>query len=161
MAKLCAGQMTRIRAHQLGMEHVWPRILSVYGPFDGEASMVTSTIRKLLKGVKPSFTKGEQQWDYLYSGDAGKAFKLIGEKGKDGAVYPLGGGTARPLADYILMMRDAANPDAELGLGDIPYGDKQVMYLCADITDLTRDTGWVPETDFETGIANTVAWLRG
>ena len=161
MAKLCAGQMTRIRAHQLGMEHVWPRILSVYGPFDGEASMVTSTIRKLLEGVKPSFTKGEQQWDYLYSGDAGMAFKLIGERGRDGAVYPLGGGKARPLADYILMMRDAANPDAELGLGDIPYGDKQVMYLCADITDLTRDTGWVPETDFETGIANTVAWLRG
>lgn len=161
MAKLCAGQMTRIRAHQLGMEHVWPRILSVYGPYDGEASMVTSTIRKLLEGVKPSFTKGEQQWDYLYSCDAGKAFKLIGERGRDGAVYPLGSGKARPLADYILMMRDAANPDAELGLGDIPYGNKQVMYLCADITDLTRDTGWVPETDFETGIANTVAWLRG
>ena len=123
--------------------------------------MVTSPIRKHLEGVKPSFTKGEQKWDYLYSVDAGKAFKLIGEKGKDGAVYPLGGGTARPLADYIMKMRDAANPDAELGLGDIPYGDKQVMYLCADISDLTRDTGWVPETDFETGIANTVAWLRG
>ena len=123
--------------------------------------MVTSTIRKLIEGVKPSFTKGEQKWDYLYSEDAGRAFKLIGEKGKDGAVYCLGSGSARPLADYILMMRDAVNPDAELGLGDIPYGDKQVMCLCADIEALTRDTGWVPEMPFEQGIRNTVAWLRG
>ena len=28
IAKLCAGQMTRERAHQLGMRHVWVRVLS-------------------------------------------------------------------------------------------------------------------------------------
>jgi nucleoside-diphosphate-sugar epimerase len=25
---------------------------------------------------------------------------------------------------------------------------------------LTRDTGFVPETDFETGIAETIDWLK-
>lgn len=31
MAKLCAGQMSRTEAAALGMDHVWARILSVYG----------------------------------------------------------------------------------------------------------------------------------
>ena len=31
IAKLCAGQMTREYAHQLGLEHNWVRILSIYG----------------------------------------------------------------------------------------------------------------------------------
>ena len=35
MAKLCAGQMSRTEAAALGMDHVWARILSVYGPHDG------------------------------------------------------------------------------------------------------------------------------
>ena len=33
-AKLCAGQMTRIACAQKGIQHVWARILSVYGPYD-------------------------------------------------------------------------------------------------------------------------------
>ena len=81
IGKLCAGQMTREYAHQLGMEHIWVRILSVYGPNDGTQSMVMSTILKLKNGEVPEFTKGEQLWDYLYSGDAANAFRLLGEKG--------------------------------------------------------------------------------
>jgi nucleoside-diphosphate-sugar epimerase len=34
------------------------------------------------------------------------------------------------------------------------------MYLCADITALTEDTGFVPATSFEEGIEKTVAWFR-
>lgn len=36
IGKLCAGQMTREYAHQLGMRHIWTRILSVYGPNDNK-----------------------------------------------------------------------------------------------------------------------------
>ena len=32
MAKLCAGQMSRTECEILGIDHIWPRILSVYGP---------------------------------------------------------------------------------------------------------------------------------
>ena len=48
IAKLCAGQMTRIRCNQKGIKHIWTRILSVYGPYDGSGTMVMSTIEKLL-----------------------------------------------------------------------------------------------------------------
>ena len=153
-AKLCAGQMTRDYAHQLDMEHIWTRILSVYGPNDGAQSMVMSTINKLKKGEVPQFTKGEQMWDYLYSGDAARAFRLVGEKGIDGKIYVLGSGVARPLAEYIEDIRKTVNPCVEIELGAIPYGEKQVMHLCADTSELAADIGWKAEKVFADGIVS-------
>ena len=155
-AKLCAGQMTRDYAHQLGLQHVWTRILSVYGPNDGAQSMVMSTINKLRNGETPQFTKGEQMWDYLYSGDAANAFYLLGDKGVDGKTYVIGSGKARPLAEYIEIIRDEVNPDAKIELGAIPYAPKQVMHLQADISELQKDTGFEPMVGFENGIKEIV-----
>ena len=160
IAKLCAGQMTRELAHQCGMEHNWVRILSVYGPNDGAQSMVMSTIHKLQNGEVPQFTKGEQMWDYLYSGDAARAFRLVGEKGINGKTYVLGNGKARPLADYIKIIRDEVNPKAKIDLGAIPYAPKQVMYLQADVEELRRDTGFKPEMRFDEGIKKILEGMR-
>lgn len=155
-AKLCAGQMTKDYAHQLGMEHIWTRILSIYGPNDGKQSMIMSTIDKLLKGEVPKFTKGEQLWDYLYSDDAAKALHLLGEKGKDGKVYVLGSGQVHPLAEYICTIRDIVDPGAKIKIGAVPYSDRQVMHLEADIGAIKRDTGWSPLVEFKEGIIKIV-----
>lgn len=160
IAKLCAGQMSRNLCKQLGIRHVWTRIFSVYGPMDHNYTMVMSGIYKLLNGERPSYTKGEQQWDYLYSEDAARALYLVACNGKDQAVYCIGSGNVRPLKDYILAIRDAVNPDAEIGLGEVPYPNGQVMYLQADIQTLTRDTGFIPQVSFEEGIQKTVQWCR-
>lgn len=160
MAKLCAGQMSRVECQKRNIRHIWTRILSVYGPYDGELTMITGTIRKLLNGEIPALTKGEQQWDYLYSGDAARALFLLGDKGLDGKIYCIGSGKAQPLIKYIETMRDAINPEAKLGVGEIPYGPKQVMYLCADIDELKADTGFEPQTDFEVGIRKTIDWIK-
>lgn len=155
-AKLCAGQMTRDYAHQAGLRHIWARILSVYGPNDGELSFMSMLLRKLLNGERVQTTLGEQQWDYLYSKDAAAALKLLAEKGMDGKTYVLGSGHSRPLRDYIYMVRDLIAPDLELGIGEIAYAPNQTMYLCADIGELTMDTGWKPKVDFLSGISECV-----
>ena len=142
------------------IRHIWVRIFSVYGPRDGKNTMVMSAINKLLNGEKPSFTKGEQQWDYLYSEDAARALYLMAVKGKDKAVYCLGSGKVRTLADYICIIRDNIDSRLEVGIGDIPYNLLQVMYLCADISSLTQDTGFVPEIEFEEGIRKTIDWCK-
>lgn len=160
MAKLCAGQMSRILCEQKGMRHIWTRILSIYGPFDNPDTMIISTIGKLLQGQVPLLTKGEQKWDYLYSADAARAFFLLAEKGKSGKVYCIGSGTAYPLISYIELLRDSIDRNAALGIGKIPYGDKQVMFLCADISSLKEDTGFEPLYTFKEGIQATVEWYK-
>ncbi len=158
-AKLCAGQMTREYAHQLGLKHIWVRILSVYGPNDGLQSMVMSTICKLKAGETPQYTRAEQQWDYLYNGDAALALYLLGKNGQDGKVYVLGSGCVRQLSDYIMQIRDIVAPGTQIRLGDLPYNKDQTMYLCADLTEITNDVGFVPQISFEEGIRRTEKWL--
>ena len=160
MAKLCAGQMSRVEAKALGIDHVWARILSVYGPHDGPMTMISGTIRKLLAGERPALTAGIQRWDYLYAGDAADAFYLAACHGRNGAVYPLGSGQALPLKDYIIQMRDAIDPALPLGLGEVPYGPLQVMHLQADISALQADTGFAPKTPFAEGIRRTMDWVK-
>ena len=88
IAKLAAGQMSRILANKYSINHVWTRILSVYGPYDNEKTMVMSSVKSMIENnVSPEYTKGEQTWDYIYSKDVAKAFYLIGEKGKNNSVY--------------------------------------------------------------------------
>lgn len=160
IGKLCAGQMTRILCQQLGIKHIWTRILSTYGPHDGLHTMVMSGIIKMLKGERPQYTKGEQMWDYLYCEDAARAFYLAAESGMDGSVYCIGSGQVRPLAEYITVIRDTIDKNIEIGFGEIPYYDKQVMYLCADIENLRQDTGFNPAVSFEEGIRRTVDWYK-
>lgn len=161
MAKLCAGQMSRVECQNLGIDHVWARILSVYGPGDGSMTMISSVIDQLRQGKKPALTAGIQKWDYLYSRDAAKAFRLMAQHGESGKVYPLGSGKTRELKEYICALRDCIDPQLALGLGEIPYGPLQVMHLQADISELQKDTGFVPEVPFERGIKYTIESIVG
>ena len=160
IAKLCAGSMTRLECAKLGLDHVWPRILSVYGPHDGMNSMISATIRALLRGESPALTEGVQLWDYLYADDAAEALLLCATRGRNGAVYPLGGGAARPLREYVEAIRNAIDPGLPLNFGAVPYGPGQLMRLEADLTALRRDTGFQPSTPFDKGIQKTIDWMR-
>ncbi len=160
MAKLCAGQMTRVKCQEYGIKHIWTRILSVYGPYDGENTMVMSTIRKLCNGEVPAFTAGEQVWDYIYSKDIASILSKLPEGGRDGITYCLGSGKTRMLKEYIGVIRDAVNPEAVIELGKIPYNENQVMYLCADVKSLQEDIGFENKYTFEEGMRETIEWYR-
>lgn len=160
IAKLCAGQMSRRMAEELGIRHIWFRILSIFGPYDGDKTMVMSSIRNFTQGKVPEYTAGEQMWDYLYCDDAARALYMAAEQGTDGAVYCLGSGSVRPLREYIEIIRDITAPGLPISFGKIPYNEKQVMYLCADISDLSKDTGFSPKYTFEEGIRETVNWYK-
>ena len=152
IGKLSAGHMTRELCRQLGIRHVWTRILSVYGPNDGEKTLITYLVNSLKNKERPVSTAGEQVWDYLYSEDAARALRLIAEKGRDGETYLVASGKERLLKDYIWELRDVVAPGADIGLGEVPYGERQVMHLTADISKTTADTGFRPEISFADGI---------
>ena len=159
-AKKEAEEKSRKEAEGLGIDHLWVRILSVYGPGDNAYSLVMQAIHAFLKHEPVAFTKGEQVWDYLYAGDCAEALLALALYGKNGSAYPLGKGEKVLLKDYIAMIRDAVDKDIPLNLGGRPYNDHQVMYLTADMSALYNDTGYRPETPFTEGIKKTVSWVR-
>ena len=155
-AKLEAGIKTAEKAFASNMEHNWVRVLSVYGPNDGDQSLISFLIRKLKAHESPDLTQGEQVWDYLYSKDAARALYLIGERGMSGKTYVLGSGNSRQLKEYIIEIRDLISPETPLNFGAKQYADKQVMYLKADISELHKDTGWLPQYSFINGIREMI-----
>mgnify|MGYP002859557209 CR=1 FL=1 len=151
VAKLCAGQMTRLRCEQLGMKHIWTRILSVYGPCDGESTLISTAIRCMVRGEGTEFSPCEQMWDYIYTDDAARALLIAAQKGSSGSLYVIGGGRARPLKDYIMDIAAITGYDREIGFGKREYNPKQVMHLEADISAL-EETGFRPMVTFKEGI---------
>ena len=159
-AKRKAEDLSRRLAGTIGLDHIFVRILSVYGPGDNPQTMIMQAINSLTHGETPSFTPAEQLWDYLYVEDAAVAFRKLAVYGKSGEAYVLGSGTARPLKEYIYALRDAVDPALPVGIGVLPYAEGQIMNLQADIGKLTKDTGFMPGIPFEEGIRMTVSWYR-
>lgn len=159
IAKYSAGKLSRLLAEHLEIKHCWGRILSVYGPGDNN-SMIMSCINSILNDEEFNTTKGDQLWDYLYCDDCARAFYDISTKGKNGKVYTIGSGNVKPLKEYIEIIRDIINPNFEVGFGKIDYYPNQVMYLCADISDLTNDTGFKPNVSFEEGILKIIKIIK-
>jgi len=156
IAKYSAGKLSKLLCNQLDIKHNWGRILSVYGPGDNN-SMIMSCINSISNNEEFNTTKGDQLWDYLYCDDCAQAFYDIAKNGKDGKVYTIGSGKAIPLKEYILAIKNLINPNFEIGFGAIDYYPNQVMYLCADISDLTKDTDFKPKFSFEDGIKNILS----
>ena len=141
-----------VRMSRIGLKYIHLRILSVYGPNDGENTLISYVIQKLKAGHSPELTRCEQVWDYLYADDAGDAILVIAEKGIDGKAYPLGSGKGRKLSEYIEDIRKSINPDVKVEYGAKDYYPHQPMHLVADLTELAIDTGWEPAYSFSEGI---------
>lgn len=150
--------MDYARQHHIGL--IWTLITSIYGPGRDDNNLISYTIKSLLKGEKPSTTKLEQKWDYLYVDDLINALVLLGEKGVSGKVYPIGSGDYRQMREYVELIRDIIDPSLPLGIGDLPYKSSKVDNQMMKITELTADTGFVPHYSFETGIKEVINYFR-
>ncbi len=160
IAKYAAGKLSLIMCNEKGMRHCHARILSVYGERDRDGTLISSCVDSMLKGESPSLTGCEQMWDYIYVSDAANALYLIAEKGRNGSVYCVGSGECRPLREYVEIIKSETGFNGDIKYFDRPYVKDQVMYLCADITELSRDTGFVPSVTFEEGIKRTVLFRK-
>lgn len=160
ICKLAACKLAEIECNKLDIKYVWVRIFSTYGINDKKDMLMGNLVQKMLAGEHISMTKGIQKWDYLYCDDAGRAFYLVGEKCNHNAIYCLGSGSKRPLKEYVKIVAKSIGYAREIGYGEIPYSQSSVMNLCADINNLTRDTGFIPEIPFEEGIKQYISYIK-
>ena len=114
----------------------------------------------LLAGKKPSFTKLEQKWDYIYIDDLIRTLILVAQQGKENKVYVTGSGSSRRMSEYVEIIKNMIDPQAEMGIGDLPYKTNQIDHAITDICTLKEDTGYEPQISFEEGIRRTIDYYR-
>ena len=157
IAKLAAGSLSRIACEQKGLEHIWVRVLSIYGVHDKPNTLISQLVQHALRDEPMELSGCEQTWDYLYESDAGRAFLETGRRGVAGKIYVLGSGDGRRLKSYVDELTEMVNRDYRPDFGKKPYGPTQPMHLQADIAELTEDTGWKPLVSFAEGVREMLA----
>lgn len=147
-------------AREYGIAFVYAIITGIYAADRKDNNVIFYTIDQLLHDKKPSLTKLEQRWDYVYIDDVVSALIAIGEQGRNGAVYAIGHGDNWPLKRYIEIIHQKINPQLPIGIGEVPYDGDRLPSSCIDLTDLSEDTGYSPRIDFDEGITKVIAQMR-
>jgi len=159
-AKVAAHFMSEAYAEQLGQPFIWTILCSTYGERRNDDNLISYTIKTLLAGEKPTFTKLEQMWDFMHVSDVVNALYLIGEKGIEGKTYGIGSGIYRPLREYIQEIHKLIDNSLLLGIGERQYPIKKIPSSCVDSTELVNDTGFMPRMSFEDGIIHTISYFK-
>lgn len=152
MAKLCAESMTRLMCKEYGIEHIWSILFSVYGPMDRTESLIDTSLRAIIEGRDIEYSKGLQNWNYLYSFDAAKALLLLAKHGIAGDCYNVAGAVNRPLFEFIRELYEEVCPEREPSIGKRPDLGAIPLPLMADTTKLVEDTGFKEDYTFKDGI---------
>lgn len=159
--KLAAHLMGETVAKMNGIEFIPVIITNIYGAGEKSARMVYTSINKLLHKERCSFTEGRQTYDFIYITDAITSMIEVAEKGKAFNRYYIGSGEPKPLREFLIEMRDIVDPEAEIGLGDIPFKGIDIPYSQFDLKKVERDTGYKNRISFAEGIKMTADYIRG
>ncbi len=129
-----------------------------YGPYHFPEKLIPLTIVRALQNAEiPVYGTGENIRDWLHVADHCTAIDLILKKGRIGQVYNIGGGNERRNIEVVRsILRALGKPETLIHfVADRPGHDRR---YATDSTKLQTELGWQPEYDFESGLAQTVAW---
>lgn len=129
-----------------------------YGPYHFPEKLIPLVIsRSLADESIPVYGKGENVRDWLYVTDHCKAIDLIVRKGREGAVYNIGGHNEKTNLEVVkTILRQLGKPESLIKfVTDRPGHD---LRYAMDPTKIINELGWKPEYDFDSGIAATIKW---
>ncbi|PIO05911.1 hypothetical protein COT29_03535 [Candidatus Micrarchaeota archaeon CG08_land_8_20_14_0_20_59_11] len=139
-----------------GLRGVSLRLFNVYGPRQdaGYGAVVPSFVSAAREGRDIAINgDGKQTRDFVFVGDAAKAFCLALKKGS--GVYNIGSGRAVSIAELAGKIISLTGSRSRIVFERAREGD--VRDSLADITKARRELGFVPSHALEQGLKETVA----
>ncbi len=129
-----------------------------YGPYQFPEKLIPLMIANALADKPlPVYGTGENVRDWLYVEDHCRAIDLILQKGKVGEVYNIGGHNEKNNLTVVkTILKQLGKPESLITyVGDRKGHD---LRYAIDPAKIHADLGWLPETDFDTGIRQTIDW---
>jgi dTDP-glucose 4,6-dehydratase len=142
------------------MPVVVTRASNNYGPYQFPEKLIPLMIANAMAGLPlPVYGDGLQVRDWLYVDDHCRGILAALRHGRDGEVYNIGGNCALPNREVIArVLRLVGAPESLMRtVADRPGHDRRYALNSGKIA---RETGFVPEVTFETGLAATIDWYR-
>lgn len=146
-------------AQRPGLSSAWGRLFFLHGPGEDARRLVPSVILALLAGRAAPIGPGTQIRDFLATPDAGAAFAALLDSEVTGPVN-IASGMGAAIADIALSIGDLLGRRELVEVGALPPRAGEPPRLVADITRLSREVGFRPGQDLESGLAATIDWWR-
>lgn len=159
-AKVAATHLLQMLYRSEGLPAVTLRLFLTYGPGQAENRFLPQIIKGCIKGDSFPVSQGEQIRDFLYVDDTVDAILCALESDSaNGQVINIGSGTPitiRSAVELVVKMVGTGKPQ----FGALPYRSLESMALYADTAVGREVLGWSPKISFESGIVDTVNWVR-
>jgi dTDP-glucose 4,6-dehydratase len=145
------------------MNVVVTRCTNNYGPYQFPEKLIPLFISNALEDKPlPLYGDGMNVRSWLYVTDHCEAILMVGEKGRAGEVYNVGGAEEAELPNVEVtrtILRLLKKPETLVKrVGDRPGHDRR---YAIDYTKINRELGWKPRTPFGPGMEKTLAWYLG
>ncbi len=139
------------------------RFGNVYGPWSyAKESVIPKYIKKALNREPfEIYGDGQQTRDYIFVEDLVRAVVLALKQGASGKTYHLAGGAKTSINELVniinesLQSQDIKGPDTK----NAPVNPLEVRDSQYDISETSKELGWVPKAGLENGIFETVQWF--
>ncbi len=155
--------MAHTYSHLYGIPTTGLRFFTVYGPWGRPDMAYYSFSDNIMKG-KPIkvFNHGKMERDFTYIDDVIKGIEkiipLTPTSKPPYKIYNIGNAKPVQLEKFIAILERNLGKKAHKQYMDMQPGD--VVKTYADISELTKDTGFTPSTGIEEGLEKFVKWFK-
>lgn len=166
-SKAAADHFVRAWFHTFGLPVVLSNCSNNYGPWQFPEKLIPLMILKALLGERlPVYGRGENVRDWLHVDDHARALWQILSRGKPGESYNVGGEAERKNLEVVETICDAVDALAPA----LPSGPRRGLIgfvtdrpghdfrYAIDAGKIAAELGWRPQSRFEAGLRETVAW---
>jgi dTDP-glucose 4,6-dehydratase len=166
-SKAGSDHLVRAYHHTFGLPVLTTNCSNNYGPFQFPEKLIPLMILNALEGkALPVYGDGANVRDWLFVGDHCAAIRTVLERGRAGETYNIGGNSEKKNLDVvhtICDLVDEMSPNPAIGprrklltfVQDRPGHDRR---YAIDATKISRELGWGPAEQFESGLRRTVQW---
>ena len=159
VTKLAAEHLCMLYHANYNVPTVAVRYFTVYGPRQ-RPDMAFHRFLKAIHHNEPLslYGDGEQTRDFTFVEDAVTATIAAAERGADGSVYNVGGGSRVSMNEILDVMAECTGKAPDVQRGETQRGDMRDTF--ADTTRAKTDLGFSPRVILRDGILAEYQWLK-
>jgi dTDP-glucose 4,6-dehydratase len=164
-SKAASDHLVRAWFHTYELPVITTNCSNNYGPYQFPEKLIPlMTVQAIRRAPLPVYGTGLHVRDWLYVDDHAAALHVVAQKGVVGATYSIGGNSERTnlqVVEAICDQLDRLDPRSQSRRNLIEFVTDRPGHdarYAIDSAKISKDLGWKPRHDFDTGLANTVSW---
>ena len=159
VTKLAGEDLCYLYWKNFGIPCVSLRYFTVYGPRQRPDMGFYRFILAALEGRAITiFEDGNQTRDFTYIDDIVRGTILASQRGKEGQVYNLGGGSRITVNEVLRILGEVMNKQIDIRYADKQKGDMRHTFASTELA--KADFDYIPRVSLKEGLASEFDWLK-